>query len=88
MEAARVLRIRINECYKYGLHTLKVVYGSPDRFEGSILEALCTIVQSEPYVLLNELPDWVFSCSGTDYLMSAGVKIGHSAPRERGAAAA
>jgi hypothetical protein len=59
-EAARVIRARLKECYKYGLLTLRIVFGSPERYEGTILEALCEIVQLDPNVLTAELPDWVF----------------------------
>jgi tetratricopeptide (TPR) repeat protein len=62
-EAARIIRIRIRECYRFGLYSLKVAYGTPGhvgQFEGSILERLCDIVLSDEHVFQSALPDWVF----------------------------
>lgn len=59
-EAIRAIRLRLKECYKYGLRTLRVAFGSPDRYEGTVLEGLCETVQVDPNVIIGELPDWVF----------------------------
>jgi tetratricopeptide (TPR) repeat protein len=59
-EAIRAIRLRLRECYKYGLRTLRVAFGSPDRYEGTILEGLCETLQVDPNVIIGELPDWVF----------------------------
>jgi tetratricopeptide (TPR) repeat protein len=58
-EAVRTIRIRLRECYRYGLRTLRVAFGSPDGYEGTILESLCEIVQIDPNVIIGELPEWV-----------------------------
>lgn len=58
-EAERILRARLHECFRYGLRTLRVIFGSPDRLEGTILQAACEIVREHEDVLVDELPTWV-----------------------------
>jgi tetratricopeptide (TPR) repeat protein len=59
-EATRAITIRISECFKYGLVALKCCYGTPDRFDGSILQALSVLLLDHEHVQKVELPDWVF----------------------------
>jgi hypothetical protein len=40
MEAVGILNSRIDECFKYGISYLEVIYGTPDRYQGSIQQAV------------------------------------------------
>jgi tetratricopeptide (TPR) repeat protein len=54
-EARRIVRARISECYRYGLRTLRIVYGSA----GPIFKSVCQIVPEHEHVMAEELPEWV-----------------------------
>ncbi|MBB5329430.1 hypothetical protein [Tunturiibacter gelidoferens] len=60
-EAARVTRARISECFRYGIRSLKCVFGSPDSFHGSIAEKILDIAFTDERVVSNTLSEWVFS---------------------------
>jgi tetratricopeptide (TPR) repeat protein len=65
-DAVKAIKLRLEECFRYGLRTLKCVYGSPDKFEGSILQALCDVALTDHHVWLSELPDWVSDADQRD----------------------
>ena len=52
MEAAWILNNRIDECYKYGISCLEVIFGTPDRYEGSIQQAVDEIKKGNVAVAL------------------------------------
>lgn len=55
MEAAWILNNRIDECYKYGISFLEVIYGTPDRYEGSVQQAVDEIKKEN--VLIDRADD-------------------------------
>ena len=55
MEAAWILNNRIDECYKYGISCLEVIFGTPDRYEGSIQQAVDEIKKGN--VLIDRADD-------------------------------
>ncbi|NYF54057.1 tetratricopeptide repeat protein [Tunturiibacter gelidoferens] len=59
-EAKRIARRRISECFKYGIKRLKIVYGSPDNFAGSIAESIFELVWESDLLALEMLPAYVF----------------------------
>ncbi len=44
-EAVAIVNARIEECHQYGIEKLEIIYGTPDRYEGSIQAAISEIVQ-------------------------------------------
>ncbi|HEY3706284.1 MAG TPA: tetratricopeptide repeat protein [Terracidiphilus sp.] len=58
--AEQVILRRIEECYRYGLRTLKIVYGTPDDYEHSIARAAHAVVRSHDLVAQEMLPPYVF----------------------------
>jgi hypothetical protein len=40
----------VEECRRYGIESLEIVYGTPDFFEGSITSALHDVVADSPDV--------------------------------------
>src|ERR1039457_6995312 len=59
-EAKRIVRRRLVECCQFGIRILKIVYGSPDNFSGSVAEAVFEIVRDNELVALEMLPPFVF----------------------------
>lgn len=49
-EARQVVTCRIGECYRYGVNTLDVVYGTPDAIEGSIEQAVDELINANDLV--------------------------------------
>ena len=45
-EAEKAIKKRLDECLKYGIEWLKIVYGTPDHYHGSIAEALHRTIQN------------------------------------------
>lgn len=45
-DAEAALRSRIRECVRFGVEQLQVVFGTPDRFEGSIAQALHRVLNA------------------------------------------
>jgi tetratricopeptide (TPR) repeat protein len=73
--AKRVVRRRIAECHRYGIRILKVVYGSPNDFQGSNAEAVFEIVRDNQWVAQEKLPSFVFlSCPHSNEI-SPWIKI-------------
>jgi tetratricopeptide (TPR) repeat protein len=60
-EAKNVVARRIVECYRYGIRVLKIIYGTPDNFEGSIAKAVHQLVRCHELVAVETLPSYVFS---------------------------
>lgn len=58
-DAKRAIMMRLAESYRYGLKSLRCSYGSPDVYEGSILQTIREIVGASEYIRLEELPDWI-----------------------------
>jgi len=50
MEAIETVATRINECYRYGIKTLEIIYGTPDIYEGSIQQAMDVLISGNRYV--------------------------------------
>jgi len=69
--AEQVMRRRIEECYRYGLRTLKIVYGTPDDYEHSIARSAHAIVRSHHLVAQEMLPSYVFRDKPPDKLEGA-----------------
>lgn len=59
--AKYVVARRIDECYRYGIRVLKIIYGTPDNFEGSIAKAVHQLVRCHDHVAVETLPRYVFS---------------------------
>lgn len=55
-DAGRVIRKRLDECCRFGIDSLEVVYGTPDFFDGSIASALHEAVSGNPQVIAGRLP--------------------------------
>ncbi len=55
-DARRAISMRIEECCRYGIPALKVIYGTPDWYEGSIAEALHRLVSKHSRVVQELLP--------------------------------
>jgi len=55
MEASWIVNNRIDECYKYGISFLELIYGTPDRYEGSIQQAVDEIKKEN--VLIDRADD-------------------------------
>lgn len=49
-EAIEIVRKRIDECYRYGITILEVIYGTPDNYAVSIEEAVRQIIADHPNV--------------------------------------
>jgi tetratricopeptide (TPR) repeat protein len=60
-EAARIVRVRIAECFKHGIRSLKCVFGSPDCLSGSIAEAVLNIAFIDERIFSETLAEWVFA---------------------------
>jgi len=45
-EARKAIKKRIEECTSYGIKRLKVIYGTPDYYQGSIAQALYQVLES------------------------------------------
>jgi tetratricopeptide (TPR) repeat protein len=67
----QVMRRRIEECYRYGLRTLKIVYGTPDEYEHSIAKAAHVVVRSHDLVAQEMLPSYVFRDKAPEKLEGA-----------------
>jgi len=50
MEAIDTVATRINECYRYGIKTLEIIYGTPDIYEGSIQQAMDDLIPGNRHV--------------------------------------
>ncbi|MEO6807368.1 MAG: hypothetical protein ABI286_02925 [Edaphobacter sp.] len=77
-EAKRTVRVRIAECFKYGIECLKVVYGSPDEFQGSIAEAIFQLIKETAetsYLALEMLPSYVFMPNPRPEFISTYVRL-------------
>jgi tetratricopeptide (TPR) repeat protein len=57
--AKNVVRRRIEECFRFGIKVLKVVYGTPDEFGRSIAKEVHRIVRGDESVALERLPGYV-----------------------------
>ena len=55
-DAARIIRKRIEECARYGIGYLEIVYGTPDFFDGSIASALHRVAGDSPHVQRARMP--------------------------------
>jgi tetratricopeptide (TPR) repeat protein len=73
--AKQVVRRRIVECHRYGLRVLKVVFGSPPDFTGSIAEAVFELVRSSEFVAQEMLPSFVFLSCPQPNEISTSIKI-------------
>ncbi len=63
-DAARVIRKRIEECSRFGIATLEIIYGTPDIFDGSIASVLHGVVRESPLVDASRLPrEFVEDCA-------------------------
>jgi tetratricopeptide (TPR) repeat protein len=62
-DAARVIRKRLEECSRYGIEAIEVIYGTPDIYDGSIASALHEVVTASPLVHAGLLPtEFVEDC--------------------------
>ena len=60
-EAARLVKTRIAECHRFGIGSIKCVFGSPNRFTGSVAEAILDVAFTDDKVLADLLPAWVYA---------------------------
>ncbi len=49
-EAVMIIETRIEECYKYGIPEIEVIYGTPDQYDGSIQQAMLELAKSNKKV--------------------------------------
>lgn len=70
-EAKNVVRSRIEECYRFGIKVLKVVYGTPDEFVRSIAKEVHRIVRGNQSVAQERLPRYVLSDTEPEKLEGA-----------------
>ena len=49
-QAIDILNARIDECYKYGISWLEVIYGTPDVYETSIQKAVDEIIKDKEFI--------------------------------------
>ena len=63
-DAARAIRKRLEECSRYGIAHLEIVYGTPDLFDGSIASVLHGVLMESPLADIAALPrEFVKDCA-------------------------